>query len=106
MCAGVCIYVTVLRKMPLLSGRILCQYAYTTDQNGYLAGWVHTVSLAPSLQTGLNGTTLKLTSNPNLQPNYPNNRSKTAVWKYTNRLEATFHHELKTDGAFPELTPT
>ena len=52
-------------------GFLLCQLAYELDKTGYLAGWMHTRSLAPPLRTWLDGTTLNLASNPHRRWHHP-----------------------------------
>ena len=48
----------MLQKMPLQPGFLHCQLAYEPDKTGYLAGWMHTMSLALPLRTRLDGTAL------------------------------------------------
>ena len=93
----------MLQKMPLQPGFLRCQLASELGKTGYLAGWMHTRSLAPPLRTRLDGTT------PNIWPpihtnslNPPTKRPQIAAWKYKNELEATSQQNLAIDGVSHE----
>ena len=91
--------------MPLQPGFLHCQLAYEPDKTGYLAGWMLSKSFAPPLRNRLDGTTLKSAPNPHQRQYFPPIGQYSGL-KDQNRLEATSHQKLATDGASPELTPT